>query len=176
MAQKKKNGNHITPEEEGFIQENEVANVILDSDKADAVIMSRLKAFPRLGGTGSHSWTKAEKELRDGIIWEYITINCMSPESTAKQIAARWNITLPTARKYVSEAIDHLAKEYDETEEQARQEMIERATTIVEKCIEQQRYSEAQKAMDMINKLKGLYTEKKDIKVEGDVEITFDFQ
>lgn len=175
MAQKTKR-NH-TPEEESLIKENEVANVILDSEKADAVIMSRLKAFPRLGGTGSHSWTKAEIELRDGIIWEYITINCMSPESTAKQIAARWNITLPTARKYVSEAIDHLAKNYDETEEQARQEMIERATTIVEKCMEQERYSEAQKAMDMLNKLKGLYQpEKKDLNVQGDIEITFDFQ
>lgn len=174
MAQKRQRPNR--PEEEGLIKENEVANVILDSEKADAIIKARLATFPRVGGTGNHSWTNAELELRDGIIWEYITINCMSRENTSKQIAARWDISLPTARKYVAQAIEHLAKNYDETEEQARQEMIDKATTIVEKCMEEERFSEAQKAMDMINKLKGLYTDKKDVKVEGDIEITFDFQ
>ena len=80
-------------------------NIFSDPEKIDAVIKSRLSMFSRKGGTQKNDqvkWTEEELELRDAVIIDYITVNGLSRERTAQQIADRWDVSMNTARTWVT--------------------------------------------------------------------------
>lgn len=150
-----------------------------DPDIIDSVIKSRLATFQRKGGKGNGGhvakWTEDELELRDAVIWDYMTKQGLSREETARQISSRWGVILNTGRKYVTEAINHLANLYTEEEAQnAKKLFMERLESILQTCLEDHMTDTALRTLDLMGKAQGLYTEKKEVKVEAD-NIQFKF-
>ena len=154
-------------------------NIFSNPDEIDALINSRLKQFPRKGGKTSSrnvSWSESELQIIDSVIWDYIAKQGLSREATAQQIYSRWDISLSTARKWITDSIKRIANTYTkEEQEEVRRVWLERCESILQDAISTRDTQNALKALDLMAKSLGLYKETKDINVDGDNTIHFEF-
>ena len=159
-------------------QKNSI-NIFSNPEEIDSLINSRLKQFPRKGGKSCSkhvSWSEAELQIIDSVIWDYMAKQGLSREATAQQIYSRWDISLSTARKWITDSIKRIANTYSEEEqEEVRRVWLERCESILQECIETRDKQNALKALDLMGKSLGLYKESKDINVDGDNTIHFEF-
>ena len=157
----------------------EKVDIFSRPEEIDALINSRLEQFPRKGGRSCSkhvSWSDAEIQIIDSVIFDYIAKQGLSREATAQQIYSRWDISLSTARKWITDSIKRIANTYSEEEqEEVRRVWLERCESILQECIETRDKQNALKALDLMGKSLGLYKESKDINVDGDNTIHFDF-
>ena len=101
-------------------QKNSI-NIFSNPEEIDSLINSRLKQFPRKGGKSCSkhvSWSEAEIQIIDSVIWDYMAKQGLSREATAQQIYSRWDISLSTARRYVTDSIKRIANTYSEEEQE----------------------------------------------------------
>ena len=161
------------------MEKKEKVNIFSDPEKVDAIIKSRLAQFSTKGGTQKNSlvkWTEAELELRDSVIMDYLTVNGLSRERTAQQIADRWDVSMQSARNYVKDAITRFAKNYVEIDEATRKKLFEeRLQSIYEDAVSAKDRQSSLRAIDILNKMNGMYTDKSDVNVNVDGKITFEF-
>lgn len=161
------------------MEKKEKVNIFSDPEKVDAIIKSRLAQFSTKGGTQKNSlvkWTEAELELRDAVIMDYLTVNGLSRERTAQQIAYRWDVSMQSARNYVRDAITRFAKNYVEIDEATRKKLFEeRLQSIYEDAVSAKDRQSSLRAIDILNKMNGMYTDKSDVNVNVDGKITFEF-
>lgn len=161
------------------MEKKEKVNIFSDPEKVDAIIKSRLAQFSTKGGTQKNSlvkWTEAELELRDAVIMDYLTVNGLSRERTAQQIADRWDVSMQSARNYVKDAITRFAKNYVEIDEATRKKLFEeKLQSIYEDAVSAKDRQSSLKAIDILNKMNGMYTDKSDVNVNVDGKITFEF-
>ena len=154
-------------------------NIFSNPDEIDALINSRLQQFPRKGGKTSSrnvSWSDAEISIIDSVIWDYISKQGLSREATAQQLYSRWDISLSTARRYVTDSIKRMANTYTkEEQEEARRVWLERCESILQDAISTRDTQNALKALDLMAKSLGLYKEIKDVNLDVDGGISFDF-
>lgn len=148
-------------------------------DEIDRMINTRLEQFPRKGGKTSSknvSWSEEEISIIDSVIWDYISTQGLSREATAQQLHSRWDISLSTARKYITDSIKRMASTYtEEDQEEQRRVWLERCEAILQDAIETRDKQSALRALDLMGKTLGLYKETKDINLDGDNTIHFDF-
>lgn len=159
-------------------QKNSI-NIFSNPEEIDSLINSRLKQFPRKGGRSCSkhvSWSEAEIQIIDSVIWDYMAKQGLSREATAQQIYSRWDISLSTARKWITDSIKRIANTYSEEEqEEVRRVWLERCESILQECIETRDKQNALKALDLMGKSLGLYKESKDVNLDVDGGISFDF-
>ena len=159
-------------------QKNSI-NIFSNPEEIDSLINSRLKQFPRKGGKSCSkhvSWSEAEIQIIDSVIWDYMAKQGLSREACAQQIYSRWDISLSTARKWITDSIKRIANTYSEEEqEEVRRVWLERCESILQECIETRDKQNALKALDLMGKSLGLYKETKDVNLDVDGGISFDF-
>ena len=159
-------------------QKNSI-NIFSNPEEIDSLINSRLKQFPRKGGKSCSkhvSWSEAEIQIIDSVIWDYIAKQGLSREQAAQQLYSRWDISLSTARKWITDSIKRIANTYSEEEqEEVRRVWLERCESILQECIETRDKQNALKALDLMAKSLGLYKETKDVNLDVDGGISFDF-
>ena len=159
-------------------QKNNI-NIFSSPEEIDSLINSRLKQFPRKGGKSCSkhvSWSEAELQIIDSVIFDYIAKQGLSREACAQQIYSRWDISLSTARKWITDSIKRIANTYSQEEqEEVRRVWLERCESILQECIETRDKQNALKALDLMGKSLGLYKENKDINLDVDGGISFDF-
>ena len=159
-------------------QKNSI-NIFSNPEEIDSLINSRLKQFPRKGGKSCSkhvSWSEAEIQIIDSVILDYIAKQGLSREACAQQIYSRWDISMSTARRYVTDSIKRMASTYtEEDQEEQRRVWLERCEAILQDAIETRDKQSALRALDLMGKTLGLYKETKDINVDGDNTIHFDF-
>lgn len=157
----------------------EKVDIFSNPDEIDALINSRLKQFPRKGGKTSSrnvSWSDEELSIIDSVIWDYISKQGLSREQAAQQIHYRWDISLSCARKYIKDSIKRMASTYtEEDQEEVRRVWLERCESILQDAISTRDKQSALRALDLMGKTLGLYKETKDINVDGDNTIHFEF-
>lgn len=157
----------------------EKVNIFSNPDEIDAVIKSRLAQFSTKGGCQKNNlvkWTESEIELRDAVIIDYITTNGLSREKTAQQISSRWDISMVTARKYVTEAIKHFCDNVVEESEAVRKKLFEeKLQSIYEDAVTAKDRQSSLRAIDILNRMNGMYTDKSDVNLSVDGKITFEF-
>lgn len=151
-----------------------------DPDAIDTMIKTKLSGIATKGGKNSgklQTWTKDELEIRNAVCLDYIGKKGYSREQTARELARRWDIGMSTARKYIKEAIVSLVENY---KDQGLKEMMEtyreRIENILAKAIAEGKDKVALQAIDMLNKMGGIYTERKDLNINGEQTITFKFE
>lgn len=161
------------------MSQKEKVNIFSKPDEIDAVIKSRIALFSTKGGCQKNSlvkWTESEIELRDAVIIDYITTNGLSREKTAQQISSRWDISVVTARKYVAEAVKHFCDNVvDESDEIRKKIFEEKLHSIYEDAVSAGDRQSSLRAIDILNKMNGMYTDKSDVNVNVDGKIVFDF-
>lgn len=161
------------------MEQNETITIFSDPDKIDMLIKSKLNLFPARGGkvpSKSIKWSESELAIIDYVIWTYITEQGLSREATAAQLHTRWDIALSTARKYITDSIKRAAKRFPaEDIEEKRTRFLERCEAILQQAIEDGQKDTALRALDTYAKAAGLYKETKDINLQGEADIRFDF-
>ena len=161
------------------MEKKEKVNIFSSPEEIDSLINSRLKQFPRKGGKSCSkhvSWSEAELQIIDEVIWDYIAKQGLSREACAQQIHYRWDISMSTARRYIADSIKRMASTYtEEDQEEQRRVWLERCEAILQDAIETKDKQSALRALDLMGKTLGLYKETKDINVDGDNTIHFEF-
>lgn len=154
-------------------------NIFSKPEEIDRMINSRLEQFPRKGGktcSKNVSWSDDEIQLIDAVIMDYISSQGLSREQTAQQLESRWDISISTARRYVTECIKRFASNYTEDDaEEQRRIWLERCEAILQDAFNTRDKQSALRALDLMGKTMGLYKDTKDVNVNGDNTIHFDF-
>lgn len=101
--------------------------------------------------------------------------NGVSKTKIKTYLKEKYEISDKTVYKIVHDALADLNEAYNNIDiGELKAEYAERIESWVEKAIKSGDINTALKAQDMLNKLQGLYTEKKDINLNTD-NITFEF-
>lgn len=101
--------------------------------------------------------------------------NGVSKTKIKEYLKEKYEISDKTVYKIVHDALADLNEAYNNIDiGELKAEYAERIESWVEKAIKSGDINTALKAQDMLNKLQGLYTEKKDINLNTD-NITFEF-
>ena len=83
---------------------------------------------------------------------------------------------MSTARRYVTDSIKRMANTYTkEEQEEQRRVWLERCEAILQDAISTRDIQNALKALDLMAKSLGLYKETKDVNLDVDGGISFDF-
>lgn len=144
----------------------------------DGVIKSKLALLPCKGGhnnTRQAKWTESELELIDAVIWEYITVQGFSRERTAQLISDRWEISIKTARAWIRRSIDNMVESVQTDVEKMKEMFLTRCENIMQDAIDSGQKDTALKAIDLMGKALGFYRETKDVNLQGEAIINFDF-
>jgi len=156
-----------------------IKSMLDEPEKIDAIINTRLKQFPAKGGTVPSKqvgWTEEEYEMMDAVIWDYMMNKGYSREDTAQAIQNRWDITISTARKYITDSIKRFYNNFpEETLEERRKKFIQRCEAIFKDAITDNQKQTAIKALEQIGKASGIFQEQKDINLTGENTIHFEF-
>lgn len=149
---------------------------IKNNEEIDAIVKTKLAQFSRNGGKAPIArWSEEELEIVDAVIWDLLTVGCLSREQTAQELSKRWGVTVGTARKYIQNAIKRLAGQFEEDTETKRKMFLEKCESILEQAIADGQKRTALQALDTIAKASGFYKETKEIDITGDGAIKFDF-
>ena len=153
-----------------------IADIYKEPELVDTIIKGRIaRAKAKDGKTHLAKWTPEELEIRNAVIYGYLINDCNTREECARKIAERWDISNNTARNYIKEAMRALVANYqDVSKEQIKETYLKRIEKLLQKAVNEGKTKEALQAAEMLNKLDGLYNEKIDLNLQGN--ITFDFK
>lgn len=155
-----------------------VPGVLDDPETIDKYVKLKIKAAPSKGGKSQSAakWTDEENELRDSVIIGYLVDNMMSNDKVAQQIAARWGMSVATARDWVAASRRRFcARQGKENLEEVRKIFVERVESLIEDAKENGSNENIRHALELYGKTFGLLSEKKDINLSGDTTIKFEF-
>lgn len=117
------------------------------------------------------NWDELNLYLRRKLIFIMMRRG-LSKMRMAEELMKDFGCTERTAYAYIKDAFNALNKTEDEVKEDVRQTTIERLQAIIEDCLANGRRKDALAAYDQLNKINGLYSEKREIKVN---DIRFEF-
>lgn len=117
---------------------------------------------------GKRKWSDTEVLYRRQVIYDYIRLG-YSRGKIQEEIMNRWGCVKRSAQRYVKDALESLEEDNKEFVQKTRDVQRERIESLVSKAMEKNDFMAAVKALDLINKMDGLYNEKValDIKAEG---------
>lgn len=120
------------------------------------------------------AWTEEDLYIRHQLIINWISTGRPSMD-VARDIRNIWGVAESTARLYIKEALQYLTDSTAEYRDKAREVQVHKLERFIEECRLCGKYLEASKFQDQLNKLQGLYDDKKKIEVsaEGPIMITF---
>ena len=137
----------------------------------------RLKKMPKTTITKAKSPNPTtETKIRIRQILDRIRKNWQKDE-IVDWVKSEYSVSDITARKYYHDAQKILQDNLPDPElvDKIRNEQIARVTALARKADEQGDTKNALKALDMLNKIAGLYTEKQEVNVTSDtIKFTFD--
>lgn len=148
---------------------------LMTDDEIDAYMEERIHRTGNINTRMSNKqreWTEAELQIRNMVILDMLK-NGMSRPLISLELQRRWGINKTTACRYIRIALDALVEDNEEFIKEARDIAVNRLEGLMEDSIARGDRANALKAMDMLNKINGLYTEK--VEVKGDAVIAFEF-
>lgn len=143
----------------------------LSKEEIDTMIKKKVDALRE--DKSSSRWTPSEVLYRRQVIYDYIRQG-MSRGKIQEEIMNRWDCVKRSAQRYVKDALESLEEDNKEFVEKTRAVQRERIESVINKAMESGDYKAAVKALDLINRMDGLYNESitAEIKAEG---IKFNF-
>ena len=145
----------------------------LTEDEIDAKICKCIEDAKSEKCNYNYRWSDEDLALRNYAIWRLLYRNGKSRVDTMRNLVSRWGIHQSTAYDYIKIAENEVNATYDETTEEMRAKSLEKAQKLYDMAISQNQPKVAMQALDMINKLKGMYTENKTVTV-NDIRFEFD--
>lgn len=131
-----------------------------------AVNQGRSKYAEFVEGGGKNSVQKNQRKYRIAEIIKKITEG-YSRSKLSEWIQEQWQLGEASASIYISMAYEVLGQNSDEVIENSKNIQLERLEDLLRKALESGDKASSLKALDMINRLHGLYIEKKEVKLDS---------
>lgn len=145
----------------------------LNDEEIDVLIKKELSNQTKNGGN-RRGWNERIEKLRHTVVIAYIRKG-YSKKQTIDALCDRWDICDTTAYNYYNAALEYLGElNTGEDIGKVKQKQTERIEGMLQLALERGNYTNAARAMDMLNKINGLYTENQNITVDGDIKFEFD--
>lgn len=145
----------------------------MTDEEVDAVIIPVIEdCKKRVQKKGKIRWTEPLLNLRNSVVFDLMFKRGYSKRKTIDTLQARWQISEQRCYEYINIAMDALKSTYQEDVEDIRNKQLEKLQMICDDAIEHNDRKSALSAMEQINKLNGLYEEKKTVTIQ---DIKFDF-
>lgn len=142
------------------------------SEEIKAALKSHINSCPvRKGNNTRFNWSDELLELRNLYVIALIREG-LSRIRCNQEVAETFNVGKLTADKYYKEALEYLVVENEGIKGAARKIAIERLNSVVEDAKEAGNTRTALMALDQLNRINGLYSEKQEVEITG---IKFDF-
>lgn len=125
--------------------------------------LNKYQSYVEAGG--KNPVEQNQRKFRIGEVVKLITKG-WSRTSIIEHIQELWDIKRATASEYVKMAYEVLGEASDEVIENSRNIQLERLEDLLRKALDSDDKASSLKALDMINKLHGLYIEKKEVKLD----------
>lgn len=125
------------------------------------------------GRNPASGWKDADIMIRRQVILEYVAQG-LSKTNIMRQICDRWGVKKSCAYKYIIDAMDALVEDNADFIKYNRTKQEERLENIMTMALEDHMYDTFLKASDQLNKIYGLYNEKKEIDLKTDIHFDFD--
>lgn len=145
----------------------------LTDDEIDAKICKCIEDSKSEKCNYNYRWSDEDMALRNYAIWKLLYKQGKSRVDTMRNLVGRWGIHQSTAYDYIKIAENEVNLTYDETVDEMRSKSLEKAQKLYDYAVEHGQTKVALQALDMINKLKGMYTENKTVTV-NDIRFEFD--
>lgn len=143
----------------------------LSDEEIDLRILPQVRLIQE--ANGSRQWTEENKNLRNYAVWRLLYKQGKSRVATARALVDRWGVSQQTAYEYIRNAENEVNATYDETVEEIRAKNMEKAQTLYDMAMANNQPKVAMQALEILNKLKGLYENKTTLTV-NDVRFEFD--
>lgn len=142
------------------------------SEEIKAILLAHIKSCPTKNGTNTRfNWSNEILELRHLFIVALIREG-LSRVRCNQVVSETFGVNRVSADKYYREALDYLVVENEGIKGAARKIAIERLNSVVEEEKEAHRTKNVLLALDQLNRINGLYSEKQEVEIKG---IKFDF-
>lgn len=125
--------------------------------------LNKYQSYVEAGG--KNPVEQNQRKFRIGEVVKLITKG-WSRTAIIEHIQELWDIKRATASEYVKMAYEVLGEASDEVIENSRNIQLERLEDLLRKALDSDDKASSLKALDMINKLHGLYIEKKEVKLD----------
>ncbi len=125
--------------------------------------LNKYQSFVEAGG--KNPVEQNQRKYRIAEVIKMITKG-WSRTSIIEHIQELWDIKRATASEYVKMAYEVLGEASDEVVENSKNIQLERLEDILKAALESGDKANSLKALDMINRLHGLYIEKKEVKLD----------
>lgn len=119
-------------------------------------------------------WTPEAVMIRRQIIIEYISQG-LNHNRITLELMDRWDICRRTAITYLKDAINYMAENIAEFNQRNYEVAVTRIESIIEDALAHNNRKEALQAIDLLNKIQGLYVNKVEADVKADTTIEFKF-
>lgn len=145
----------------------------LTDDEIDVRICKCIRSAREEDRHYNYKWKDEDLALRNYAIWKMLYKQGKSRVETMRNIVSRWGVAQGTAYEYIKIAEKEVNLSYDETTEEMRSKSMEKAQRLYNMAVENNQPKVAIQALDMINKLNGMYTENKNVTI-NDIRFEFD--
>ena len=125
--------------------------------------LSKFQSYSEAGGRNPVE--QNQRKYRIAEVIKLITKG-WSRTSIIDYLQGLWDIKRATASEYVKMAYEVLGEASDEVVENSRNIQLERLEDLLKAALESGDKASSLKALDMINRLHGLYIEKKEVKLD----------
>lgn len=133
----------------------------------DALVINQLNTFPCRGGRNIKSiWSDEALDARDTCIYKLLRKG-YGRQGIVEVLSERWGCSKPTVDKYYKEALNNLKEDTEQVKNAARKIATERLNEAIIRALDKNRIEVALKAQDQLNKINGLYSEKKEVEITG---------
>lgn len=157
------------PIEERMIVEAPIFVNGMTEQEAINYIGEKIKQHKEVGT----NWTDEDILIRHQLVIHWLGLGIPTME-VSRRMQNFWGISNRCGVYYIKEATQWLTASSDEYREHMREVQLAKLERWAEECRLMGKYLEASKMQEQINKLLGLYEEKKKIEVSGDA-IKFEF-
>lgn len=146
----------------------------MTDEEVDAIIVPVIEDCKnKVQKKGKIRWTEPLIALRNSVIFDLMYKRGYSKRKTIDTLRARWQIAEQRCYEYINAATDALMATYTDDIETVRNKQLEKLQEIYDDSMEHNDRKTALKALDQMNKIKGIYEEKAQITVEN-IQFTFD--
>lgn len=143
-------------------------------EEQDAIIKAKLAQQSINGSKFNYRWSEDALMVRRQVIIDLLGQG-LSHFRIQQELMSRWGVCKTTTFNYIKDAIEYMAESSKEFYKEKTDLMVSRLEAIAEDALAHGDRKSALTAYEQINKITGLYINKIDADVKGDVEITFDF-
>lgn len=104
-----------------------------------------------------------------------LKVQGLSRDNLRNEIREKWGVESRAQQNKYLKWVDELLLAEAPNADELRALNNERLDYVYEKTIQAEKFGDALRAVDLINKTNGIYVEKKEIKVESDIEFEVSF-